>query len=371
MIPFLDLKAQFEEVGEEITRRVSEVLASGNYVLGPYVEMFEREFAKFSGVEHCVAVNSGTSALQLALMAYDVGPGDEVVTVSQTFIATVASIEYCGATPVLVDVDASRQTMCVEKLKAAITPKTKVIMPVHLFGQPADMSAINQIAKSHNIPVVADAAQAHGATYRNLPISAHSDTAAFSFYPGKNLGACGEGGAIVTNDPDVAGRIRVMRDWGQVEKNKHSCLGFNYRMDAVQGAALSVKLEKLAAWTEARRAKATLYREEFGALDMPSSFELPEQYADSESSYHLYVVRTPKRDLIREKLAEQEIQTGVHYPYPVHLTEAFGKLGLGRGSLPISEENADSVLSLPIYPELSDDNVRRIARAVKSVLEKY
>ncbi len=365
MIPFLDLEAQHADVGPEILSRIEDIMYSGQFVLGPYVEAFESDFARFSGVDYCIGVSSGTSALQLALLALDIGPGDEVITVSQTFVATVAAIQYIGATPVLVDVDPARQTMCPDALSKAITPSTKAIIPVHLFGQPAAMREICEISESAGIKVIADAAQAHGAFIDEIPIANWGDIATFSFYPGKNLGACGEAGAVVTGNAEIADRIKIMRDWGQTSKNYHELPGFNYRMDAIQGAALGVKLTRLKDWIIARSCKARLYDQLIVDAGLCDELEMPLRVDGSASVNHLYVIRTSKRDQVRSFLNDANIQTGVHYPLPVHLSPAFSSLGYDLGSLPESEKNASRVLSLPLYPELPNNSIVTVVETLK------
>jgi dTDP-4-amino-4,6-dideoxygalactose transaminase len=360
MIPFLDLKAQHRALREELLAAAARVIDGCQFVLGDEVAAFEEEFADFCTVKHAVGVNTGTSALHLALLAAGIGPGDEVVTVSHTFVATVSAIRYAGATPVLVDVDPASFTMDPRLIERAVTKRTKAILPVHLYGQPADMDPILEIARKHNLCVIEDACQAHGAEYKGRRVGSMGHMAAFSFYPGKNLGACGEGGALVTNDLELAKRVRMLRDWGQDRRYHHALEGFNYRMDGLQGAFLRVKLRHLPAWTEARRAHAARYRELFagGAVRCPT--EMP--YA--KHAYHLYALMTPARDALHAALHEKGIATGFHYPTPVHLQPCFATLGYKKGDLPRSERAAAEEISLPMYPELTEDQIRAVATAV-------
>ncbi|MBZ8134446.1 DegT/DnrJ/EryC1/StrS aminotransferase family protein [Afifella sp. IM 167] len=355
MIPFLDLRAQYETIGDEIEAAVLPVLRSGNYVLGPAVEHFEHAFADYCGARHAVALNSGTSALHLALLALGIGPGDEVITVSMTFVATAAAIRYAGATPVFVDIDPSTWTMDPARIEERITPRTRAIMPVHLHGRLADMGPILNLARRHGLPVIEDAAQAHGAERDGRRAGTFGDIGCFSFYPGKNLGACGEGGAIVTDRDDLAAEVRLLRDWGQRRKYHHEKLGFNYRMDALQGAALGVKLRHLDAWTEGRRRVADLYQSGLsGDLFRPSG------PIGRDHACHVFAVEASNRDWLREALQQEDIATGIHYPVPVHLQPSFADLGYRRGDFPASEAMAERTLSLPIYPELATRDVARI-----------
>nr|PZN83567.1 MAG: erythromycin biosynthesis sensory transduction protein eryC1 [Acidobacteriota bacterium] len=336
------------------------VLDTNAYILGPEVKAFEEAFAAAHDVRHAVAVNSGTSALHLALLALGVGPGDEVITTPFTFIATVAAIGYTGATPVFVDIDPESFTLDPSKIEAAITPKTKVIMPVHLYGQPADMDPILAVAERHGLHVVEDAAQAHLAEYKGRKVGSFGAIACFSFYPGKNLGAYGEGGAAVTNDDRYAATMRALRDWGQTERYRHAMKGYNYRMDGLQGAVLGVKMPHLDAWTEGRRRVAAAYREQFE----PAGVALPKEMPYARHVYHVYAIRVADRAAAQRALQEAGIQTGIHYPIPVHLQEAWAELGYRRGDFPHAEQAADEVLSLPIYAELTDEQVARVASAV-------
>lgn len=362
MIPFLDLKAQYQSIKSEIDAAVLGVLASGQYVLGEEVARLEQEFAAYCNVKHAIAVNTGTSALHLSLLAAGVGPGDEVITVPFTFVATVSAICYAGARPVFVDVEPVTLTMDPAQLEAKITPRTKAIIPVHLYGQMADMDAIKAIADHHGIPVIEDACQAHGAQYKGARAGSIGTSGCFSFYPGKNLGACGEGGIVVTNNDDQAKTMRMLRDWGQEQRYHHLLKGFNYRMDAIQGAILRVKLQHLEAWTEARRAHARRYSLLLGGA---ANLKTPVDKADRRHVYHVYAIRSRDRDRLQRALSAEGIQSGLHYPIPVHLQKAHADLGYQAGDFPISEAAAREVLSLPIYPEMPAWHVDQVVAALE------
>lgn len=362
MIPFVDLQAQYRALKPEIDAAVLEVFGQTQFILGPAVAAFERAFAAFCQTREAIGVNSGTSALHLALLAAGVGPGDEVITVPYTFVATVAAIEYSGARPVLVDVEPDYWTMDPAKLEAAITPRTKAIIPVHLYGQPADMDPILAVAGRHGLVVIEDAAQAHGSEYKGRRCGSMGQLGCFSFYPGKNLGAHGEGGAVVTNDPEMAGKIRLLRAWGEETRYEHKYKAFNYRMDGVQGAVLGVKLPHLETWTEARRRNAAQYARQLE--DAPAA--LPVERAGARHVYHVYVVRLAQRDAWRAALTEAGVQTGVHYPIPVHLQPAYRDLGYHAGDFPVSERVAGEVLSLPMFPELTTEQIATIAGVLRA-----
>jgi len=364
-VPFLDLKAQYETIRDEVAPAVGQVMAGAAYAGGPYVEKFEREFAAFTDTKHAVGVSSGTSALWLALLGLGIGPGDEVVTVPNTFMATAEAISFAGARPVFVDVDEATHTMSPEALEAAITPRTAAVIPVHLYGQTAEMGRIAEIARAHNLLVVEDAAQAHGAGYRGRPAGSLGHAGCFSFYPGKNLGAYGEAGAVVTDDGELAERVRMLRDHGQARKYHHRLIGWNARMDGIQGAVLSVKLRHLPAWNEARRAIARRYAE---LLEGTEGLGLPVEAAGCRHVYHVYAARVRDRDNVIERLKQRDIHCGIHYPVPVHLQEAYAYLGLGRGSFPVAERAAAEELSLPMYAELTEEQVRHVARELRDVL---
>lgn len=366
MIPLVDLKAQYAGIKQEIDAAVQAVLASGQYVLGEEVAAFEREFAAYCGTGHAVAVNTGTSALHLALLAAGVGPGDEVVTVPFTFVATTAAICYVGARPVFVDIDPATFTMDAKRLEAEITPRTRAVVPVHLYGQMADMDAIMAVADRHGIPVIEDACQAHGAEYHGRRAGSIGTIGCFSFYPGKNLGACGEGGIAVTDDERLMEKMRMLRDWSQEQRYHHVWKGFNYRMDSIQGAILRVKLRRLETWTEARRLLARRY-----SVLLAGSPEtvLPNEGAGRRHVYHIYAVRCRERERLRRALAADGIQTGLHYPVPVHLQPAYDDLGHGAGDFPVSEAAAREVLSLPIYPEMTQGQIEHVAATME--IEAY
>jgi dTDP-4-amino-4,6-dideoxygalactose transaminase len=364
MIPLVDLKAQYRSIKPEIDAAVLRVLDSAQFILGPEVEAFERDFATYCGTREAIGLNSGTSALHLAFLAAGIRPGDEIITVPFTFIATVSTIVYAGATPVFVDIEPDHYTMDPARLEAAITPRTKAIVPVHLYGQPADMDPILEIARRHGIPVIEDAAQSHGAEYKGRRCGSMSTMACFSFYPGKNLGAYGEGGAVVTSDPDLARRIRVLRSWGEERRYEHALKGYNYRMDGIQGAILGVKLRHLERWTEQRRSRAAAYRRALAGTPAV----LPVERADVRHVYHVFAVRLKQRDAWRARFAELGIQTGVHYPIPVHLQPAHRDLGYERGAFPVSESVASEILSLPIFPELTDEQIETIGGALRAGL---
>jgi dTDP-4-amino-4,6-dideoxygalactose transaminase len=365
MIPFVDLKTQYLSIKEEINTAVLQVLDSTQFILGQEVVAFEKEFAAYCNTDYAIALNTGTSALHLALLAAGIGAGDEVITVPFTFVATVAAICYAGATPVFVDVDPVSYTIDVTQIEQAITPRTKAILPVHLYGQPADMQPIMEIARRHGLVVIEDAAQAHRAEYKGQRIGSIGDIGCFSFYPGKNLGAYGEGGAIVTSNPEYAHRITMLRDWGQEQRYHHVMKGYNYRMDSIQGAILRVKLRYLDQWTEARRTHAAQYDQ----LLVNSGVKTPTVMPYSHHVYHIYAVRTKQRETLQQKLSEQGIQTGIHYPIPVHMQTGYADLGYKLGDFPNSELVAKEVLSLPMYAELSPEQVQTVATVLQNVVE--
>ncbi len=365
MIPFLDLKAQYQQLKPEIDAAITRAIDSTQFVLGPEVEAFEERFASYCNVRHCVAVNSGTSALHLALLAAGIGPGSEVITVSMTFVATTAAILFSGAEPVFVDVDPVTWTMNPRLIEAAITPRTRAILPVHLHGLMADMDEIMEIAGRHNLVVIEDAAQAHGAEYRGRRAGSIGDLGCFSFYPGKNLGAYGEGGAVVSNNAEFARRISLLRDWGQESKYNHVVQGYNYRMDAIQGAVLNVKMNYIEAWTEARRSIASHYDH----LLKKHRSRRPLPPAHSRHVYHVYAVGLARRDEAQRALQAAGIGFGIHYPVPVHLQKAYAGTKYGAGNLPITELLANQFLSLPIYAELRQEQVSEVvAELEKAVL---
>jgi dTDP-4-amino-4,6-dideoxygalactose transaminase len=356
-VTYLDLEAQYDSIRTEVLTALKEICESGRFAQGPATSDFEGKFAAYCGVNDCVSLNSGTSALHLALRCLDIGPDDEVITVGLTFIATAWAISYVGATPVFVDIDPARRTMCPTKLEAAITPRTKAIIPVHLYGMPAEMDRIKAVADRHGLPIIEDAAQAHGARYRGKRVGQFGQIACFSFYPSKNLGAYGEGGALITNDASIAQRARSLRDHAQSQKYLHNEIGYNYRMDSFQAAVLAIKLKRLDGWNIARADRAGYYTE----LLKNSSYKLPTHFSDSECVWHCYVIETPERDRVRCALQDAGIETGVHYPVPVHLQKAYAHLGYKPGDLPVTETLCQRCLSLPIYPELSKEKIMTIA----------
>lgn len=364
MIPFLDLKTQYRQLKPEIDEAIGRALESAQFVLGPEVASFEERFAAYCNVKHCKAVSSGTSALHLALLAAGIGPGDEVITVSMTFVATTAAILYSGAKPVFVDVDPDTWTMDPALIEAAITPRTKAILPVHLHGLMADMDAIVAIARRHQLIVIEDAAQAHGAEYKGRRAGSIGSLGCFSFYPGKNLGAYGEGGAVVCNDPELAHRVALLRDWGQESKYNHVVAGYNYRMDGIQGAILNVKMKYIEDWTEARRAAAARYDRLLDGLAVKGPFAPP--YV--RHVYHVYSVQLAQRDHVQAALQAAGVATGIHYPVPVHLQKAYAQLGYRAGDFPVTETLAREFLSLPIYPELQADQISTVTSELRNAL---
>jgi dTDP-4-amino-4,6-dideoxygalactose transaminase len=362
-VPYLDLQAQYNSIRTEVLTVLEGICESVRFAQGPATSDFETKFAAYCGVDHCVSLNSGTSALHLALRCLDIGPGDEVITVGMTFIATAWAISYVGARPVFVDIDPARRTMCPTKLEAAITPRTKAIIPVHLYGMPADMDRIKTIAERHGLPVIEDAAQAHGARYSGKRVGQFGQLACFSFYPSKNLGAYGEGGALVTNDTSIAQRARSLRDHAQSQKYLHDEIGYNYRMDSFQAAVLGIKLERLDGWNAARADRAAQYTE----LLTKSTYKLPTHFFDSEPVWHCFVIETPDRDRVRSALQDAGIETAVHYPVPVHLQKAYAHLGCRPGDLPVTESLCQHCLSLPIYPELSKEKIFTVASILRDL----
>jgi dTDP-4-amino-4,6-dideoxygalactose transaminase len=363
VIPFVDLKAQYLSIKDQIDEAIARVLRGGQFVLGDEVAAFEEEFAAYCEACYAIAVNSGTSALHLALLATGIGPGDEVITVPFTFVATVAAIDYTGARPVFVDIDPHSFTIDVTQIEGAITERTKAILPVHLYGQSADMDPILEIGRRYRLAVIEDAAQAHGAEYKGHLVGGYGDLGCFSFYPSKNLGAYGEGGIVVTNNPEYGRIIHMLRDWGQEYKYYHALKGFNYRMEALQAAILRVKLRHLESWTKARRAHAARYNE----LLLDCSVQTLKEMSYARHVYHIYAIRTPQRDVLQQALQSHGIQTGIHYPVPVHLQEAYADLGYKLGDFPHSEQVAKEVLSLPMYAELQEPDLRTIVRCIIEV----
>ncbi|MBN1230784.1 MAG: DegT/DnrJ/EryC1/StrS family aminotransferase [Anaerolineales bacterium] len=355
-IPFVDLKTQYQSIKTEILPALESVLDSTQFVLGKEVKAFEEEFAAYTHSRTAIAVNSGTSALHLALLAVNIGPGDEVITTPFTFVATIAAIRYTGAVPVFVDINPESYTIDPALIEAAITPKTRAIMPVHLYGQMADMDPILVIAKRHNLLVIEDAAQAHGASYKGHPAGSMGDIGCFSFYPGKNLGAYGEGGAITTDSAEFERTIRILRDWGQEKKYEHILKGYNYRMDGFQGAVLRVKLRHLEDWTEARRKNAKQYDQLLSEAGLDSPKVLP----DYRHVYHVYPVLVDEREKVQTYLSDHGVSSGIHYPIPIHLLVAHQDLGHKAGDFPIAERVASQELSLPMYAELTTEMIEYV-----------
>jgi dTDP-4-amino-4,6-dideoxygalactose transaminase len=363
MIPFVDLKAQYAGIKDEVNAAIQHVLDTCQFTLGSEVAAFEQEFSSYCNAQHGIGVNTGTSALHLALLAAGVGSGDEVITVPFTFVATVAAIYYSGAKTVFVDIDPQTFTMDVKAIEGAITERTKAIIPVHLYGQPADMGPILEIAKRHNLVVIEDACQAHGAEYKGQRVGSLGDMGCFSFYPGKNLGAYGEGGMVVTDNPEYTRTIRMLRDWGAEKKYHHILKGYNFRLEGIQGAVLRVKLKYLEEWTEARRAAASHYNELLTNTTVP----IPKEMAYARHVYHVYAIRTKNRSEWQEALNAKGIQTGIHYPIPVHLLPAYADLGYVAGDFPHAERAADEVLSLPMFAELTATQREEVCQAVTNL----
>jgi len=364
-VPFVDLNRQYDSIKKEVDSKISAVLESGHFILGKDVENFEGNFASFIGVKNCVGLDNGTSALELSLRALGIGEGDEVITVANTFIATASSIAFTGARPVLVDIDKEIYNIDVTKIEEAITPKTKAIMPVHLYGQPADMDEITKIAKKHDLFVIEDACQSHGAEYRGRKTGSLGNVAAFSFYPAKNLGCFGDGGAIVTDDDRIAEKIRMLRDYGQKEKYQHMFIAYNRRLDTIQAAVLGVKLKYLEKWNQRRREVARLYNEGLKNIDVVT----PVERDYNKHVYHLYVIRTKERDRLKEFLQAKGISTGIHYLIPIHLQPAFKHLGYEKGDFPVTEGYSKEILSLPIFPELKKEEVEYISDCIAEFYE--
>ena len=361
VIPLVDLKAQYSAIKEEMNAAIAGVLESAQFISGPEVKSFEEEFAEFCGAKYAVGVGNGTDALSLALRSTGVGPGDEVITTANTFIATAEAISSVGAVPVFVDVDPVYYNMASAALEAAITSRTRAVVPVHLYGQPAPMEDICSIARRHGLIVVEDAAQAHGASYKGKCIGIWGDLACFSFYPAKNLGAYGDAGAVVTDDEGAAEQVRLMRDHGRVDKYIHERIGVNSRLDSLQAAVLRVKLRHLDEWNRRRRHLAAIYS---GALSDFQWITAPEEIPDGRHVYHLYVIQLEDREALRDHLVEAGVATGIHYPVPLHLQPAYHHLGYREGRFPVSEALADRIVSLPMYPELSEHIVQDIAASI-------
>lgn len=365
-VPFLDLKVQYEAIQHEMNAAIQQVINQTAFAGGPFVERFEKDFAAFCKCKYAIACSSGTSALRLALFSLGIGEGDEVITTPNTFIATAEAISACGATPIFIDVDEKTYNMNPDLLEEAITPKTKAVIPVHLYGQVCEMEKILRIADSHGLFVIEDACQAHGAEYKDWPAGSMGDAGCFSFYPGKNLGAYGEAGAVTTNKPELAEKMRMYRDHGQQSKYYHSMVGWNDRMDGIQGAVLSVKLQYLAQWNQARRTNARAYSQRLSELaDVITPFQ---PMNGSSHVYHVYAIRVRFRDALMKHLTEQGIGCGIHYPVPIHLQKAYRHMGLTEGSFPVAEACAKELVSLPMFPELKPSHVDAVCQAIKTAL---
>ena len=365
-IPLVDLRANYEPLKDEIRQAWDEVLSGMRLFLGPNVQAFEREFADYCGVAHAIGVSDGTNALHLALRACGVGPGDEVITVSHTFIATAEAILLAGAKPVFVDIDPRTYTMDANQIESRVTPRTRAILLVHLYGQCADMDPILEIAHGHGLFVIEDACQAHGAEYKGQKAGSIGTVGTFSFYYTKNLGAYGEGGLVTTNDTEIAHRVRMLRDHGSEKRYYHEYLGWNARLDELQAAALRVKLPHLNRWNEQRRQNAVLYNQALVSLDLITPFEVPH----NRHIYHLYVIRSKQREALRQYLNDQGIGTGIHYPVPNHLQKPLMDFGYGPGSLPVTESVVGEVLSLPMYAEISQEQIGRVVDVIQSFMRE-
>lgn len=360
LVPFVDLKAQYKSLSSELLPRVTRVMEDASFILGPDVALFEEHFAGYLGARHCIGVESGTAALELALQALRIGPGDEVIMPANTYIASAIAVSATGARPVFVDMDAS-YLLDATLLESALTPRTKAVMPVHLYGQVVPMDGVMAFARAHDLYVIEDACQAHGARWNGRRAGTFGDIGCFSFYPGKNLGAYGDGGAIVTGDPEIADSLRLLRDFGQRKKYEHLIRAGNCRLDSIQAAVLDVKLGHLDAWNEARRGHAAAYDAKLREIGV----EPPATRGDETHVYHLYVIEVDNRAQVQNALAERGIATGIHYPIPIHLQPAYADLELPRGSFPRTERSAERILSLPMFPELSEDQIDLVVTGIE------
>ena len=365
-IPYLDLPAQLRGVRKDLDAAIARTVDNCSFCLGPDVAQFEKDFARFVGAEHCAGFNSGTSALHVAMLLLGVGPGDEVVTTPFTFVATSWAISYVGAKPVYADIDDATFNLDPKLVERAITRRTRAVMPVHLYGHPFDLDPMLAICRKHKLPLVEDAAQAHGAKYRGKTVGTFGEISCFSFYPGKNLGACGEGGALVTNNAAFDKRARSLREHGSTVRYYHDEVGYNYRMEGIQGATLGVKLKHLTQWTNERRRIARRYHE----LLAGTPLQLPREAAWGESAYHLYVVRHPRRDDLKKHLDANGVGCALHYPLPLHLQKCYANLGHKPGDFPVAEKAARECLSLPIYPELTDKQIQRVAEVINNFFRR-
>ena len=363
-VPFVDLQAQYRSIKAEVDAAIQRVLDTSAFVLGREVEAFERAFSEYVGARECVGVSNGTAAIQLALQACGVGAGDEVVVPANTFFATPEAVSAAGARPVFVDCDPVTSNLDPAKLERAVNARTRAVIPVHLYGQPADLDAVGEVARRHDLVVIEDAAQAHGARYKGRRVGALARAGCFSFYPGKNLGAYGEGGAVVTDDPEVARRVRLLRDHGSERKYHHEVVGYNLRLEGIQGAVLGVKLKHLDGWNALRRRHAARYRELLAPLEEAGALSLPREAAYAEHVYHLFVVQSSSRDRLQRFLSAAGVQTGIHYPVPAHLQPAYAALGHREGDFPEAERQARRVLSLPMFAELTEQQLGYVADAL-------
>jgi dTDP-4-amino-4,6-dideoxygalactose transaminase len=363
-VPFVDLHAQYEQIRADIDRAIRQVVERGDFIHGSAVARFETDFAAYIGVRHAVGVGNGGDAIELALRAFDVGPGDEVITAANTFVATVLAISATGARPVLVDMDRGSYTIDPAALDAAVTSRTRAIVPIHLYGQPFDVDAVRQIASRHNLVVIEDAAQAHGARVNDRRVGRFGHAAAFSFYPSKNLGAYGDGGMVVTNDDRAAEQLRLLGNYGQRVKYDHLVYGRNSRLDTLQAAILAAKLPHLDRWNAARRTHAEAYR-----TRLSRRVRTPEIRPGVEHVFHLYVIETDRRDRLQQRLSDRGVHTGIHYPVPVHLQKACSSLGYRRGAFPATEAAAERILSLPMYAELTDEQIEYVCEAINASLD--
>ncbi len=366
VIPLVDLKSQSRSIKQDVLRRMEAVIDDARYILGQEVADFEAQFAEYCGTSHCVGMANGTEAIHMALRALGIGPGDEVITAGNSFAATAFAIAYAGAEAVFVDIDPKDFNIDASLIESAITDKTKAIIPVHLFGQPARMKEIMEIARRHDLKVIEDSAQAHGAELDGQRCGSFGDIGCFSFYPGKNLGAFGDGGAVVTNDPELAERLRLLRNYGQKQKNRHDTLGFNCRLDTLQACVLLSKMQHIEKWTEQRRQVAAWYREEL----KDAGLLLPQAHEDSRHVYHLFVIRTRQRERLMASLAEQNIHTGIHYPNPLSTAGSFQDAPTIPMGLPVCTEVANEIVSLPMFPEMTREQVQRVCVALEQVIQQ-
>jgi dTDP-4-amino-4,6-dideoxygalactose transaminase len=363
-VPFVDLQAQYRSIKAEVDAAIQRVLDTSAFILGREVEAFERAFAEYVGARECVGVSNGTAAIQLALQACGIGAGDEVIVPANTFFATAEAVSTAGATPVFVDCDPFTYNIDAGKIEAAVNERTRAVIPVHLYGQPADLDAVFEVAGRHDLIVIEDAAQAHGARYKGRRVGSLARAGCFSFYPGKNLGAYGEGGAVVTDDAEVARRLRMLRDHGSGQKYRHELVGYNFRLEGIQGAVLNVKLKYLDEWNASRRAHAARYRALLAPLADSGALVLPHEAEYAEHVYHLFVIQTGARDVLQRYLSAAGVQTGIHYPVPVHLQPAYAAHGHREGDFPHAESQSTRVLSLPMFAEMTEHQVGYVAHAI-------